>query len=115
VTIATAATDPGLWESVPPAVWGTLGILGAALLTAAGAVFGTWLTNRRNAKVDAGQLALTYAQGLRDDVKKLEDRVTTLENERNAYRSHAHVLHEWGGYVETSDRPRPIWPVNLPR
>jgi hypothetical protein len=106
---------PGFWESVPAAVWGAAGIAVAAAFTAAGAIFGSWLTNKRSARVDAGQLALEYATGLRDDIQKLEGRVSTLENERNAYRSHAHVLHEWGGYVETPDRPRPIWPVNLPR
>ena len=112
------AVDPGFWDAViglPVAAWGALGVIGAAVCAAAGTAFGTWLTNRRNAKVDAGQLALEYATGLRDDVKKLEARVSMLENERDAYRSHAHVLHEWGGYVETPERPRPVWPINLPR
>jgi hypothetical protein len=112
--ILMEATPTG-WETIPTPVWAAVGVVVAAIFTAGGALIGTWLTNRRNAKVDAGQLALAYATGLRDDVKVLEARVTTLENQRDAYRSHAHVLHEWGGYVETPERPRPIWPINLPR
>ena len=95
---------------VPAAAWAAFGVIGGALI----AMFGNWLKDRRAAKVDAGQLALEYATSLREDIKKLESRVDRLENEKDAYRSHAHVLHEWGGHVETVERPRPIWPQTLP-
>jgi hypothetical protein len=111
-------TEAGFWDAVvgvPVAAWGAIGLVGASVCTAGGALFGTWLTNRRNARVDAGTLALEYATGLRADVERLEGRVTTLENEKNAYRSHANVLHEWGGFVETPERPRPAWPASLLR
>jgi hypothetical protein len=99
------------WLSqIPAGAWGAIGLAAGAVI----ALFGGWLKDRRVAKVDAGQLALEYATGLRDDIKKLETRVDRLENEKDAYRSHAHVLHEWGGHVETAERPRPIWPQTLP-
>ena len=100
---------------IPAAAWGAIGILGAALIGTVGAFIGNWFSNRNKEKVDAGQLALEYATALRLDVDQLKNRVATLEQERNAYRSHAHTLHEWGGYVETADRPRPMWPVDLAR
>lgn len=101
--------------AIPPAAWTAVGVVLAALVAAVGAFIGSWVTNRRNAKVDAGQLALEYAKGLRDDVDDLKTQVAALKAESNAYRSHAHVLHEWGGYVETPERPRPVWPQMLPR
>lgn len=102
-------------SSVPGPVWAMLGTLGAALFLAGGTFLGVWLSNRRSAKVDAGQLALEYAAALRVDLDLLKVQVGTLQAESNAYRSHAHVLHEWGGYVETPEKPRPLWPLSLPR
>jgi hypothetical protein len=102
------------WQAVPAPVWGTIGVLGAAFIGAMGALFGAWITNRRNARVDAGQLALAYAEGLRKDLDDLRDEVRDLKSISNAYRSHAHILHEWGGHVETPERPRPLWPQTLP-
>ena len=101
--------------AIPAPAWGAIALFGAAVVGAVGTVFGTWLSNRNKAKVDAGQLALEYAQGLRGDLDHLKARVEALEGERNAYRSHAHTLHEWGGHVETTERPRPLWPDNLAR
>ena len=102
-------------ESIPAPAWTAIGLLGAALIAGVGAFFGNWISNRSKAKVDAGQLALEYATGLRQDLDHLKARVEILESERNAYRSHAHTLHEWGGHVETTERPRPLWPDNLAR
>lgn len=102
------------WASIPAPAWAAIGVIGAALIGFLGAAVGTWLTNRRAAKVDAGQLALQYAQGLRTDLDALRIEVRELKTISNAYRSHAHILHEWGGHVETPERPRPLWPQTLP-
>jgi len=91
-------------NTIPGPVWGFFGVA----ITGAAMVLRDWLTGRNRNKIDAGQLALEIAEDLRARVEK-------LETERNAYRSHANILHEWGGWVETPERPRPMWPDHLPR
>ena len=103
------------WANVPSAVWGAIGVTAAAVFTVGGALVRDWWANRRESKVDAGQLALEYAKGLDSKVARLEARVTVLEGERNAYRSWSHVL--WD-HIHDTDNPRipaPAWPTDLPR
>ena len=103
------------WITVPGPAWGAIGVLGAALVAAVASILTGWAKDRNKAKVDAGQLALEYATQLRTDVDDLKQQVAELMAERNAYRTHAHVLHEWGGFIQTPENPRPVWPATLPR
>lgn len=107
--------DGDFWITIPGPAWGAVGVLGAAIVGVIGAFVGSWMSNRRASKLDAGTLALEYAKGLREDLEEVKGRVTVLEDERDAYRSHAHVLHEWGYTAQTPENPRPIWPATLPR
>jgi hypothetical protein len=103
------------WITIPGPAWGAIGLLGAGLIAALTSMITAWSKDRNKAKVDAGQLALEYATQLRRDVDDLKASVAELMAERNAYRTHAHVLHEWGGFIQTSENPRPAWPPTLPR
>lgn len=94
-------------DSLPGPAWVLIGVLATALVT--------WTLGLLKNKQDAGTLALNLANSLRDDVSRLDARVETLERERNAYRSWAHVL--WGHiFDENTPRiPPPNWPVDLAR
>ncbi|MEV5068939.1 hypothetical protein MRBLMI12_000496 [Microbacterium sp. LMI12-1-1.1] len=103
---AQAAAGP--LASVPAEAWGPLAAIIAAVLALVGVLVGHVIGARGKARADAGQLALQLAT-------TLDARVLVLERERNGYRNHAHVLHEWGGDVQTPENPRPAWPADLPR
>lgn len=102
-------------ESIPGPAWGAIGVVIAALFAGVGALIRDWWAGRREAKVDAGQLALEYAKGLKDDVDRLTSRVESLEHDRNAYRSWSHVLWDHIHDSTTPRTPAPTWPTELPR
>jgi hypothetical protein len=104
-----------IFLTIPGPAWGAIGVLGAALFTGGGALLGSWLSNKRQSRVDAGSLALEFAKSLEVRLKAVEDKLEAQVALSNGYRSHAHVLHDWGHAVQTPESPRPLWPTHLPQ
>lgn len=99
----------------PPEVWSVVGVVGSALLIAGAAIVGHFVGARRAQKADAGTLALGIANNLQQQIAELNTRVSSLESDRNAYRSWSHVL--WD-HIHDSGKPRlpaPLWPEGLSR
>lgn len=70
--------------------------------------------SRENNFIDQLQEELTEAREAQAQrLARLEERVDTLEKERDGYRDHAHVLeqHIFSG----AQPPHPPWPPHLPR
>ena len=107
--------DDSFWISIPGPAWGAIGIVGAAAFTAIGVLVGNWINSRRAGRVDAGTLALEYAKGLEVRLTAVEAKLEVQVNLSSGYRSHAHVLHDWGHVVQTPENPRPLWPTHLPQ
>lgn len=111
--ILAQATAP--FAGMPDALWTALGVVGAAALAALAAIIGHLVGSRNKAKVDAGQLALQLATTQGEEIGRLSGRVTSLEIDRNAYRSWSHVLWDHIHDENVPRTPAPIWPTTLAR
>lgn len=83
--------------AVPAPLWGVVGVAIGGVVTLMVAV----LNGRRDS--------------LEKRVARLEARVESLEEERDAYRSWSHVLWFHIHDLATPRTPAPVWPEDLPR
>lgn len=90
--------------SVPPALWGLIGVIGGAVIAGGVALF----NGRRET---LGKIVAA----LQTEVVRLSGRVETLEKKSDAYRSWSHTLWQHIHSEGTPRTPAPPWPDDLPR